>query len=253
MIVVREYAGKEVMAARNSKMLLLSVKVVVHGAQVAVGKFLVPWRSWFFAEGTDGDGCRGDTCPVNDCGVLPFSDFPTAMAIWTVFLFLGLFLAPEGVADGFPQQVLAICHLELSGSEKCFRYYRTELTWTEAENECVKYNGNLASVHSLQENAFLQNFIKLVTGTFTRVWLGATDNAKEGTWLWSDGSKMNYQNWGPTQPSNYLGKENCLEINYGDTLQWNDDACDVRKPFICHLKKSIPLPPYFPGKGQGKK
>ncbi|KAL6479844.1 hypothetical protein MHYP_G00108770 [Metynnis hypsauchen] len=160
-----------------------------------------------------------------------FVDLPIAMAIWRVFLFLGLLLAPEGVAHGQLNQGLPACFLG-----RCFKFFRTELIWTEAETECLKYGGNLASVHSVREHLFLQNFVKQATGSLTRAWLGASDCVTEGTWLWSDGSKMNFKDWGPTQPSNYLGKENCLEINYGDTHQWNDDACDVRKPFVCEVK-----------------
>uniref|UniRef100_A0A3B4EJZ9 C-type lectin domain-containing protein n=2 Tax=Pygocentrus nattereri TaxID=42514 RepID=A0A3B4EJZ9_PYGNA len=162
-----------------------------------------------------------------------FGDSPVAMAIWTVFLFLGVLLAPEGVTHGQPIQALIICPPQWSAFGRCFKFFKTELMWTEAETECLKYGGNLASVRSLREHLLLQQLIKQATGSFTRAWLGASDCVTEGTWLWSDGSKMSFQNWGPTQPSNYLGKENCLEINYGDTYQWNDDACNVRKPFVC--------------------
>ncbi|XP_036424670.1 galactose-specific lectin nattectin-like [Colossoma macropomum] len=157
------------------------------------------------------------------------------MAIWTVFLFLGLLLAPEGVAQ--LRHAFITCPPEWSAFGRCFKFFKTELKWTEAETECLKYGGNLASVRSHRENLFLQHLIKQATGSFTRAWLGASDCVTEGTWLWSDGSKMSFKNWGPTQPSNYLGKENCLEINYGDTYQWNDDACDVRKPFVCALMR----------------
>lgn len=37
--------------------------------------------------------------------------------------------------------------------------------------------------------------------------------SQEGTWLWSDGSKLNIEIWAPEQPDNYNGKENCLGMN----------------------------------------
>ena len=46
-----------------------------------------------------------------------------------------------------------------------------------------------------EENDMLFNFIRNIGQHFT-VWLGATDSANEGTWVWqSDGEVLSYYNW----------------------------------------------------------
>ncbi|ROL45100.1 Ladderlectin [Anabarilius grahami] len=79
---------------------------------------------------------------------------------------------------------------------------------------CLDYDANLASVHSHVEYMFLQNLVRHETQGTTLTWIGGSDAAEEGVWLWSDGTRMNYQIWSPGNPSNYLGTEHCLEMNY---------------------------------------
>ena len=70
------------------------------------------------------------------------------------------------------------------------------------------------------------------------VWLGATDQFNEGTWIWENGSQMTFNNWGSgaygSEPDNFnnqdglaLGLENwptgsAPGAGYGDAGYWND-------------------------------
>ncbi|CDR18485.1 unnamed protein product, partial [Oncorhynchus mykiss] len=87
--------------------------------------------------------------------------------------------------------------------------------------------------------------IRKSTRKVQRTWIGANDAIKEGLWLWSDGSRFNYQNWGPGQPSNYNhgvikdntnGREHCMEMNYGASRCQNDAPCWFTFPFLCSRK-----------------
>ena len=61
------------------------------------------------------------------------------------------------------------------------------------------------------------------------IWLGATDLAKEGTFVWDlTRQPVGYSNWLPGQPDNYGGNENCMHIISGDPGKWNDAPCDYR-------------------------
>ena len=53
---------------------------------------------------------------------------------------------------------------------------------------------------------------------------------------WSDGSSLNYLNWGLNQPDNYKGMENCVEMD-PSTGRWNDADCYVRRNWICMIKR----------------
>ncbi|XP_045569731.1 galactose-specific lectin nattectin-like [Salmo salar] len=128
----------------------------------------------------------------------------------------------------------------------CYHYVPVQTTWPEAERKCLLLGGNLASVHSLPQYRFLQSVISNSTGKVQRTWIGANDAIKEGLWLWSDGSRFNYQNWAPGQPSNSdpfvvkdntNGREHCMEMNYGASRGQNDAPCWLKRPFLCSSKR----------------
>ncbi|RXN28098.1 galactose-specific lectin nattectin-like protein [Labeo rohita] len=100
---------------------------------------------------------------------------------------------------------------------------------------CLAHDGNLASVHTYEEYRFIQSLIQTKNQASTEAWIGGYDAVKEGTWLWSDGSKMNLELWAPEQPDNYE-EEHCLGMNYGTSGNWNDYTCDFKMAFVCAKK-----------------
>ncbi|KAL7880087.1 hypothetical protein SRHO_G00023410 [Serrasalmus rhombeus] len=88
--------------------------------------------------------------------------------------------------------------------------------------------GHLASVHSSEEYTFIQDLLNATNSNTT--WLGGTDAAQEGVWVWTDGSAFNYTNWSPGQPD-YLGFENCIEMNF--PVYWNNVDCTALLPSVC--------------------
>jgi len=67
-----------------------------------------------------------------------------------------------------------------------------------------------------------------------RRWIGLTDLASEGRFVWIDGIAANSRNidWKPGEP-NASGDEDCVEINGNDESDANDEACKDRKFAIC--------------------
>ncbi|XP_028447977.1 ladderlectin-like isoform X2 [Perca flavescens] len=114
---------------------------------------------------------------------------------------------------------------------RCFAFYIQRKTWIDAETFCISAGGNLASIHSDAEHGFLKAFIFQVTGAHTTSWIGGFDAVKEGTWMWTDGSKFNYKSWGPGEP-NGIGHENCLTMNWREN--WNDWPCSTNQAsYVC--------------------
>ncbi|XP_034741678.1 ladderlectin-like [Etheostoma cragini] len=93
---------------------------------------------------------------------------------------------------------------------RCFGYYIQPKTWSDAKTTCIAAGGNLASVHSAAEHAFLRGFINKAANTREPFWIGGFYSEEEGTWMWSDGSAFEYQKWNAGKPS---GQENCLLMN----------------------------------------
>ncbi|XP_034552304.1 galactose-specific lectin nattectin-like [Notolabrus celidotus] len=120
--------------------------------------------------------------------------------------------------------------------DHCYMYNFSPKDWADAEVSCVNHGGNLASVHTKEQYDFIRSVIKTATGGEAQTWVGGYDAAKEGVWLWSDGSKFEkftFKFWGPHEPSNYQGKENCLEINFRGSA--NDIACNAKLGYMCGM------------------
>ena len=112
-------------------------------------------------------------------------------------------------------------------NNNCYKRITELLTWKDAETMCVESGGHLTSVHSPEENTFLNEVSKKAI-----TWLGGNDISKEGSWTWTDGSSWRYKNWGETEPNNYDGKEDCLNIGHGAD-KWFDDQCLTKRQAIC--------------------
>merc|ERR1719210_886085 len=94
---------------------------------------------------------------------------------------------------------------------RCYKFVKETKVWSEARDDCLSQQADLASIHSSEENQFVNEL-----GDGRRFWLGG----KFG-WSWSDGTPWDYQNWEPGQPS---GGEDCL--NMEQTRKWNDRSCN---------------------------
>jgi hypothetical protein len=118
------------------------------------------------------------------------------------------------------------------------RHYKAffeRLTWHQAEEVCQTLGGHLASVHSKEENDFIQGLRQ-----DRMTWFGGTDyeKGKVGNWRWTDGSPFKFQNWSPGEPNNAGGKEFYLAFINQQSDRWNDVADkDLRDGYICEWDK----------------
>ncbi len=79
-------------------------------------------------------------------------------------------------------------------------------------------------------------------GPFDIIYIGLNDIENEGNFVWTDGSfNADYRDWGPGQPSNAGGNEDC-SMWVHDSVDvtwkpWNDFPCDsaTHYPYICKL------------------
>ena len=72
------------------------------------------------------------------------------------------------------------------------------------------------------------------------MWLGATDNAREGHFIWETSrTPMTYNNWRPGAPDNLRRIENCIQM-LKSTGTWNDLPCNttdfsLRQDTMCEI------------------
>ncbi|XP_020861163.1 C-type lectin domain family 4 member K-like [Phascolarctos cinereus] len=112
-------------------------------------------------------------------------------------------------------------------------YFSCDLkSWEEAEKVCVSQDSHLASVTSVGEQEFLYKTLK-----GERHWIGLSDRHTEDTWTWVDGTIYDAVQskgfWIPGQPTNYQGKEDCVEMKMEALASWNDENCELKYKFIC--------------------
>lgn len=116
---------------------------------------------------------------------------------------------------------------------KCFKMFRTDKHWDNAQKACETKGGNLTSLHSPEHQTFVNaNFPK------EHFWIGATDEKTEDEWVWSDGTLWDYTNWCSGEPNNSYG-EDCVHYDMNRKC-WNDGDCDDNLQFMCEIYSKPP-------------
>ncbi|XP_054462509.1 lactose-binding lectin l-2-like [Anoplopoma fimbria] len=148
---------------------------------------------------------------------------------------LGLALGPVSPSDD--KQVMlqrGSCPMFWYGfNGRCYKYVASPMTWADAELYCVSQKVNLVSIHSLNEDNFIQALIKNFDHLEGRTWIGLSDIHKEGSWMWSDGSTVDFSFWSTGEPNNRGGNEHCVHANYDQYRKWNDYQCFATYPSVC--------------------
>lgn len=98
------------------------------------------------------------------------------------------------------------------------------VTWDDAQLACELDGGHLATYTSAPEEAAVISSLMPAD----RTWIGMTDRAAEGTWVWITGEPFGpYMNWRGVEPNNAGGTEHCGAHSAPATSwQWNDLDCD---------------------------
>jgi hypothetical protein len=116
--------------------------------------------------------------------------------------------------------------------------------WHVAKKKADKNDGYLVVITTPEENEYVMELIKKSTkGEFADVWLGLTDEKKEGEWRWVNGEKMTFNKWQPNQPDNagyWAGSENCVHLQHSQAgFGWNDYSGDGRFVYIIEYDHEI--------------
>jgi cysteine-rich repeat protein len=122
-------------------------------------------------------------------------------------------------------------------TKHCYDFVKSSKHWQSAEDACVARGGHLAAISSQGEFDLVDQ-----QDLSDDVWLGGTDAANEGTWLWTNGEPWGFTHWDGGEPSNTGGNggEDCL-IERPDTT-WNDDPCSFSKDYLCEFPPPVKSP-----------
>ncbi|CAL1529463.1 unnamed protein product [Lymnaea stagnalis] len=111
----------------------------------------------------------------------------------------------------------------------CYTFYDEFVTWQQAKIRCEERGKVLSSVDSKMQ------IKEMVTGQRirTQVWIGASDIAKEGTFVWVHNNKTAVELlsiWNQNEPNDFGSNEDCVVIINTET---NDAPCYFNFTYFC--------------------
>ncbi|CAH3104311.1 unnamed protein product [Pocillopora meandrina] len=115
----------------------------------------------------------------------------------------------------------------------CYRKVSSCDSWSNGQGTCAALGANLPSIHSQEENVFVQS---LHGGEHS--WLGLSDTKSEGpegNFVWSDGAPFDFNFWAQHQPKK-SHKQNCvhtLGFLQDHLYKWKDVNCTECHRFTC--------------------
>jgi hypothetical protein len=98
--------------------------------------------------------------------------------------------------------------------DKWYRVVLGNFSWNEAKADAEATGGRLVCIGSEDEAAFCAK----LTGRSVRVWVGASDDNKEGDWRWLDGTAVKKDLWAGGEPNNGMGQENWAEMRHNGKI-----------------------------------
>ena len=139
------------------------------------------------------------------------------------------------VLPEIPANVTVLASTVVKYERGAYYLIETPTTWKNANQFCKQMGGHLAVIDSPLDQARICSLLEHAAAN--DYWIGATDEAAEGEWLWITGEPMLYANWADGQPDNYNsdnGGENYLQVYRNGT--WNDSGKDTTMGFIIQFE-----------------
>ncbi|XP_077993136.1 lymphocyte antigen 75-like [Glandiceps talaboti] len=127
-------------------------------------------------------------------------------------------------------------------NDRCYSFHGMDgvidqSDWLAARNVCRGLGGDLVTIHNQGVQSFIVTQIRY---SKVSLWIGLSDVGVVNTFRWTDGSPVDYQNWGPGQPSYHYTAQGVetTNNNYG-AGQWRHVESTDLKGWICQGKKDV--------------
>jgi len=96
--------------------------------------------------------------------------------------------------------------------------------WPTSQAVATAIGGSLATIDNAAEQVWVFNTFSEFGGVVRNLWIGLTDQAVEGAFVWADGSNSTYRNWGVGSPDSF-GEEDfafMLHPRHASAGKWID-------------------------------
>jgi Lectin C-type domain/HYR domain len=182
---------------------------VVNGSYLPIGSYTMQWTA------TDASGnttvCNQAIAVVD--GIAPMLTCPVDIATQNDVNICGAlvnYTVPTYTISSTCPTPNSIAGFSLLGVHNGHKYFLSNASdsWTNAKNAAIALGGHLVSVNNAAENAFVQT----ATVIASNIWLGGSDIAIEGTFVWNNGDAFTYTNWDPGEPNSAGGNQDELQM-----------------------------------------
>ncbi len=105
-------------------------------------------------------------------------------------------------------------YLGTFGNSHYYKKLGGDVTYSAAKAFVESKGGTLPIITSAEEDAFL---FSVAEGQY---WLGLSDVAQEGNFVWNNGAPLTYSNWNTNEPNDYGSGEDFVHVISNG--KWND-------------------------------
>uniref|UniRef100_A0A8C0H605 C-type lectin domain-containing protein n=1 Tax=Chelonoidis abingdonii TaxID=106734 RepID=A0A8C0H605_CHEAB len=116
----------------------------------------------------------------------------------------------------------------------CYMIHREPKVWKEALASCRKEDGDLASIHNIEEHNFIVS--QLGYKPIDELWIGLNDLRIQMYFEWSDKMPVTYTKWLHGEPTTANSRQEDCVVMKGQDGYWADSVCGKKFGYIC--KKS---------------
>ncbi|XP_058261108.1 hepatic lectin-like isoform X2 [Hemibagrus wyckioides] len=114
-------------------------------------------------------------------------------------------------------------------------YFVTKrMSWNKARQECRLRGADLVIINSREEQ---ESISQMFIG---EAWIGLSDSAEEGKWMWVDGTEVTTGFWWEGEPNDFDGNEDCAatgsKFARAIISTWADYSCETELRAICEKK-----------------
>lgn len=119
---------------------------------------------------------------------------------------------------------------------RCYLQEFLPRDWAAAEQRCIDLGGHLIAIDSPSELGLVAQWMN------AKVWIGGTDAASEGTFVWTNGQPWSFASWKDGFPVDPTGTRDCavLVTTTGDLPVFDCRRCTEKHGYIC---ESVPMIP----------
>jgi len=126
----------------------------------------------------------------------------------------------------------------------CYKVFFGLTTWYDANATCVQEGGNLASIHTIQENRYIAGLALAQPAEYpnrcdigNRMWIGYWDPKQELNYTWTDGTGNTFLSWSSGEPNSVSCGTgvHCASMLY-DSGAWTTLPCAMSQAYaVCKL------------------